>query len=38
LTARNRLLHGRRPMDVLAQGDVEAVRDAAKAYLEGAYV
>ncbi len=38
LTARNRLLGGRRPLDVLAQGDVRAVRDAAQAYAEGAYV
>ncbi len=37
-TARNRLLGGRRPLDVLAQGDVRAVRDAAQAYAEGAYV
>ncbi len=38
LRARNRLLNGRRPIDVLAEGDVKAVRDAAKAYVEGAYV
>jgi transcriptional regulator with XRE-family HTH domain len=38
LRARNRLLNGRRPIDVLAEGGVKAVRDAAKAYVEGAYV
>jgi hypothetical protein len=38
LRARNRLLNGRRPIDVLAEGNVKAVRDAARAYVEGAYV
>ncbi len=38
LSARNRLLNGRQPIDVLAEGKMEAVRDAAKAYVEGAYV
>jgi transcriptional regulator with XRE-family HTH domain len=38
LRARNRLLNGRRPIDVLAGGNVKAVRDAARAYIEGAYV
>ena len=38
LTARNRPLNGRRPIDVLAEGRMEVVRDAAKAYVEGAYV
>jgi len=38
LSARNRLLNGRRPIDVLADGKMEAVRDAARAYVEGAYV
>jgi hypothetical protein len=36
--ARNRLLDGRRPLDVLAEGDVEAVRGAAAAFADGAYV
>lgn len=38
LRARNRVLNGRRPIDVLAEGRMEAVRDAARAYVEGAYV
>jgi hypothetical protein len=39
LQARNRVLgDGRRPIEVLATGDVEAVRTAAMAYLEGTYV
>jgi hypothetical protein len=38
LTARNRLLGGRRPIEVLSEGDAKAVRDAATAYVEGAYV
>jgi transcriptional regulator with XRE-family HTH domain len=36
--AHNRSLHGRRPLDVLADGDFEAVRRAAAAFAEGAYV
>ena len=38
LRARNRLLKGRQPVDVLAEGKIGAVRDAARAYVEGAYV
>lgn len=38
MRARNRLLGGRRPLEVLAEGNAKAVRDAAKAYVEGAYV
>lgn len=38
LNARNRLLGGRRPIEVLAEGHANAVRDAASAYVEGAYV
>ena len=38
LNARNRTLAGRRPIDVMAEGRTDAVRDAAKAYVEGAYV
>jgi transcriptional regulator with XRE-family HTH domain len=38
LRARNRLLNGRRPLDVLAESKMKVVRDAAKAYVEGAYV
>lgn len=36
--AHNRSLDGRRPLDVLADGDFEAVRRAAAAFAEGAYV
>jgi hypothetical protein len=38
LNARNRNLGGRRPIEVLADGNAAEVRDAAKAYVEGAYV
>jgi hypothetical protein len=38
LRARNRLLDGRRPTEVLAAGDVDAVRRAAAAFAEGTYV
>lgn len=36
--ARNRSLDGRRPLDVLAEGDFEAVHRAATAFADGAYV
>jgi transcriptional regulator with XRE-family HTH domain len=35
--AHNRLLEGRRPLDVLAEGDADAVRRAAAAFADGAY-
>jgi hypothetical protein len=38
LRARNRLLGGRRPLEVLAAGDTRAVREAAAAYVDGAYI
>jgi len=38
LRARNRLLQGRRPVEVLGEGDIEAVRRAAAAFAEGVYV
>lgn len=38
LRARNRILGGRRPLDVLAGGHFEQVRQAAAAYVDGAYV
>ena len=38
LRARNRLLDGRRPLEALAAGETKAVRQAAAAYVEGAYV
>jgi hypothetical protein len=38
LRARNRLLGGRRPLEALAAGETQAVREAAAAYVEGAYV
>lgn len=36
--AHNRILDGRRPLDVLEEGDFEAVRAAAAAFADGAYV
>lgn len=36
--ARNRLLQQQRPIDVLNAGDVEAVKAAAQAFVEGVYV
>lgn len=38
LNARNRLLGGRRPIEMLGEGKAKAVHDAANAYVEGAYV
>ncbi len=38
MNAPNRLLKGRRPVEVLAEGSLEAVREAAEAYVEGDYV
>lgn len=38
MRAPNRLLKGRQPVEVLAEGDAKAVREAADAYLYGAYV
>jgi hypothetical protein len=38
LSARNRNLGGRRPIDVLSEGGANEIRDAAKAYVEGACV
>ncbi len=38
MRAPNRLLKGRAPLEVLADGGVAAVREAADAYLYGAYV
>jgi hypothetical protein len=37
-TARNRQLSARRPVDVLRNGDVDAVRRAAVSFAEGGYV
>lgn len=37
-TARNRLLDGRRPVDALHEGNVDAVRQAAVSFAAGAYV
>jgi hypothetical protein len=36
--AHNRILDGRRPLDVLADSDAEPVRRAAAAFADGAYV
>ncbi len=38
LLARNRLLQGQRPIDLLAIGEFEAVRRSAEAFVEGSYV
>jgi broad specificity phosphatase PhoE len=38
LRAANRLLGGRRPIDLIDEGDTESVRQAAQAFLDGAYV
>ena len=38
LRAANRLLDGRRPVDLIDEGDTESVRQAAQAFLDGAYV
>lgn len=38
LTARNRYLKGRRPVDVLAQGRTDEVLEAANAFAEGIYL
>lgn len=38
LRARNRLLDGRRPLDALAEGDADAVREAGDAFDAGSYV
>lgn len=38
LRARNRLLGGRRPLDVLHEGDQGAVLEAARSFVDGAYV
>lgn len=37
-SARNRLLGGQRPADLIARGETEAVRQAAASFVEGAYV
>jgi transcriptional regulator with XRE-family HTH domain len=36
--AHNRSLDGHRPLDILAVGDLEAVKQAAQAFADGAYV
>lgn len=38
LRARNRLLDGARPLAVLAEGEIDRVRQAAEAFADGAYV
>lgn len=38
LHARNRLLDGARPIDLLAEGRVDDVRQAAQSFVDGAYV
>ena len=38
LSARNRLLDGQKPIDLIATGAADRVRAAAESFLEGAYV
>jgi hypothetical protein len=38
LNARNRLLDNQRPVDLIARGEGNKVRDAAEAFLDGVYV
>jgi hypothetical protein len=38
LRARNRYLHGARPLDLIAEGHYERVREAGEAYADGSYV
>jgi hypothetical protein len=38
LNARNRVLDGQRPIDLISIGQGDRVRDAAQAYLDGSYV
>lgn len=38
LHAKNRLLEGQRPIDVLAEDRFDEVREAAEAFVDGAYV
>jgi hypothetical protein len=38
LNARNRVLDGQRPIDLISKGQGDRVRDAAQAYLDGSYV
>ena len=38
LHARNRILHGRRPVELLAEDRYDDVRAAAEAFIDGAYV
>lgn len=38
LHARNRLLEGRRPLDLIRDGELESARKAAEAFIEGSYV
>jgi hypothetical protein len=37
LRAADRLLDGRRPIDLIDEGDTEGVRQTAQAFLDGAY-
>lgn len=38
LHARNRLLEGRRPLDLIREGELASVREAAEAFIDGSYV
>jgi hypothetical protein len=38
LHARNRLVKGQRPLEVMAEGNLDEVRNAARSFIEGSYV
>jgi len=38
LRARNRMLDGRRPLELIHEGDLAMVKEAAQAFVDGAYV
>jgi hypothetical protein len=38
LRCRNRILRGRRPVDLIDEGDAARVEEAARAFVDGAYV
>jgi hypothetical protein len=38
LRASNRMLGGRRPLDLIREGDLDKVREAAQAFIDGGYV
>ena len=38
LRAHNRMLDGRRPLELIHEGDLAMVKEAAQAFVDGAYV